>query len=99
MTPGEDEKSLDEEENAQMLSGKEATQFRALAARGNYLALDRPDIQYAVKEICRGMANPTRGDLRKLRRLGRYLIGKSRVAMDFCFQGTCDDLSIFQGWP
>ena len=34
---------------------------RKLAARANYLAADRPDIMYAVKEICRWMAKPTVG--------------------------------------
>ena len=34
------------------------TKFRARAARANYLAADRTDIQYAVKECCRGMASP-----------------------------------------
>ena len=29
-----------------------------MAARANYLSADRPDIQYAVKEICRRMASP-----------------------------------------
>ena len=41
-----------------------------LAARSNYLALDRPDIQYSTKEVCRGMANPSVADRRKLKRLG-----------------------------
>ena len=27
--------------------------FRAIAARGNYLGPDRPEMQYAAKEICR----------------------------------------------
>ena len=35
-----------------LLDKQEATRFRAVAARANYLALDRPDIQYATKEIC-----------------------------------------------
>ena len=36
-----------------------ATEFRGLAARANYLSLDRPDIQFATKGICREMAKPT----------------------------------------
>ena len=65
-TPGEDEKSWqeEEEEDRERLSNQDASQYRALAARANYLALDCPDIQYAVKETCRGMSNPTRGDFR-----------------------------------
>ena len=35
------------------LPPREATQYRALAARLNYLALDRQDIQYATKEVAR----------------------------------------------
>ena len=33
---------------------------------------------YAVKEICRNMANPTEGAWKKLKRLGRYLQGNAR---------------------
>ena len=35
------------------LNEAESTNFRALAARANYLALDRPDMAYATKELCR----------------------------------------------
>ena len=35
------------------------TEFRGAAARLNYLALDRSDIQFGTKTICSGMANPT----------------------------------------
>ena len=52
-----------EEKDRQRLNNQDATQHRALAARV-VLALDRPDVQYAVKEICQGMSTPTRGDLR-----------------------------------
>ena len=47
--------------------------FRAMAAIPNYLAADRPDVEYAAKEICRKVAKPAEGDWRKLIRLGRYL--------------------------
>ena len=36
------------------------SRFRGIAARANYLAGDRPDVQYAAKEVCRAMAAPTR---------------------------------------
>ena len=35
------------------------TAFRGAAARGNYLSADRLDCQFACKEVCRWMANPT----------------------------------------
>ena len=92
-TTGEDAKAWKEEEDAEKIGAREASEFRAVAARANYLALDRADIQYAVKEICRGMANPTRGDVRRLRRLARYLIEFPRVITTFAYQGVCDELS------
>ena len=36
--------------------------YRAVTARANYLALDRADIQYAVKELCRAMSRPLEKD-------------------------------------
>lgn len=38
--------------NDQTLPLADATQFRAIAVRANYLALDRADIQYCTREIC-----------------------------------------------
>ena len=67
------EKVIEEEEQSEELQGKEATRFRAVAARANYLQADRPDIQYAVKEICRRMAKPVVSDWQKLVRLARHL--------------------------
>ena len=57
--PGGDKKVIEEEERSEELQGKTATRFRAVAARANYLAADRPDIQYPVKEVCRRMAKQT----------------------------------------
>ena len=63
----------------------EASQYRALAARANYLALDRPDIQYAVKEIARRMSQPTGEDWKLLKRLARYLVGAPRELLKYCW--------------
>ena len=94
-SPGEDEKPWEREENGEALPQDEHTKFRALAARANYLALDRADLQYAAKEICRGMSAPTRGHLRALRRLARYLLFAPRVVWVFGFQPCVDVLSAF----
>ena len=50
------------------------------------MTLDRADTQYAVKEICRGMACPTIGHWKRLKRLGRYLRGRPRVVSLFKYQ-------------
>ena len=54
------------------LNARDTTRYRAIAARANYLVADRPDLIYAVKELCRGMAKPTELHWNKLKRLGRY---------------------------
>ena len=69
-----------------MLQDTEATTFRALTARANYLAQDRPDTQFAVKEIARRMAAPRRGDWELLKRFGRYLRGAPRAVFHFYWQ-------------
>ena len=57
---GENEPRRKEGDNEELLQESEATRYRAIAVRANFLAADRPDIMYSVKEICRGMANPKR---------------------------------------
>ena len=54
-TPGVKEEVAQGDER---LGSKDASRYRALVARGNYLALDRSDIAYEVKELSRGMATP-----------------------------------------
>ena len=94
-TPCEEEKAWEQEENSDELEPRKAKTYREVAARANYLAQDRPDIQYATKEICRGMCRPTQGDLKKLRRLARYLITSPRVVMKFGWQEPQSSLC---GW-
>ena len=71
----------------QELPERDHTRFRALAARANYLAADRTDTMYATKEICRHMATPTVGARKKLKRLGRYLLGNARLITRYEWQG------------
>ena len=77
------------------LGPSEATQYRALAARLNYLALDRPDIQYATKEIARNMATPTEGNWLLMKRMARYLKGCPRLVQMFRWQDPSFDLSTY----
>ena len=84
-----------EEVNSDYLAGKEATKFRALTARMNYLAQDRPDLQYAVKEVARRMASPRQGDWTALKRVGRYLVGAPRVVQTFAWQSMPNELDAF----
>ena len=61
-----------------------------MAARINYLGLDRPDLQYPIKEACRGMANPLVRHARMVKRVGRYLVGAPRLIWEFPWQGLED---------
>ena len=72
----------------------EHTRFRGLAARANYLSADRPDCQYAAKEVCRSMARPTRLANYALRRLCRYLVGRKRLVFSFPYQ-TAAQLEVY----
>ena len=68
------------------LRPQEATQYRALAARLNYLAMDRPDIQYATKEIARYMASPSEGNWLLIKRMARYLLDHPRLVQVYAWQ-------------
>ncbi len=70
----------------QKLEATKVTPFRAVAARANYLAADRPEAQFAAKEICRWMSAPTKCSLAALKRLGRFLEEHRRVVYRFPWQ-------------
>ena len=74
MVPGAKEEVVEEDEVP--LEGGQLRAYRSAVARGNYLAQDRPDIRYPVKELCRSMSRPTTADWGSLKRLCRYLKGR-----------------------
>ena len=65
------------------LAPREASWYRAMVARANYLAQDRMDLQYSTKELSRRMAKPQWEDVKKLKRLVRYLVGAEKVVQVF----------------
>ena len=65
--------------SSEPLDAEAASLYRAGAARANYLALDRADLTYSAKELCRRMSEPTVADLAQLRRLAKYLAGAPRL--------------------
>ena len=77
-----------------LLSPVEATQFRAVAARFNYLAADCPNLQFATKEICREMSGPTMRSQEKMKRLARYLMHIREVKLYFRWQDEISDLCV-----
>ena len=73
-------------EKDQPLAAHKYTPFRAVAARGNFLGPDRPEIQYAAKEVCRWMSSPTETGVAALKRLGRFLEGHRRLVFQYPWQ-------------
>ena len=89
-TPYNHESQEDDDEE---LDDSQALRYRACVARLNYLAQDRSDIQYPVKELCRFMSRPTQGDWRNLIRMGKYLKGRKEMAVKYWYQGKNDVLT------
>ena len=78
-TPGIKATFKELEEDSAELPSHLTTAFRGAAARGNYLAADRLDSQFACKEICRWMSRPSKHAWKALKRLCRYLAGAPRL--------------------
>ena len=95
MTPGVKRTSGDDDDGEEELSGQEATTHRAVAARAMFLAQDRADIGYAFKELSRRMSKPKARDMKDMKRLGRYMIGKGRVQVRFERQDKCNVIDIW----
>ena len=96
-TPGvpSTEPRSEEEQDNPKLTGSEATNYRAITARLNFLSQDRPDIQYSVKEVSRWMSSPRGKDLEALKRIGKYLLGKPRATFFYRWQRAPTELTSF----
>ena len=76
------------------LGAEAATQYRALAARCNYLSMDRPDIGFAAKELCRDFAQPSAASVVRLKRVVRYLVHRPRLVWHFGFEDFAGNLDV-----
>ena len=99
-TPGTRDEGRTKEDHEEKLGEEEATKYRAVIARCNYISPDSPDIAYAVKELAGGMAHPTNGDMQRLTRLGRYLKGCPRLQQWYNWQAAQDTITAYSdaGW-
>ena len=68
----------------------DATCYRSVTARLNYIAPDLADIQYATKEAARHMAIQRASHLAGLQKIGKYLAGPPQLVMHFKWQKECD---------
>jgi hypothetical protein len=75
--------------------GFDESVYRSVAARGNYLAQDRPDLQYAMKEVCRNMSKPTKDDWPLVKRVARYLLNSPRLVLNMRKQALPDKIVVW----
>lgn len=66
-----------------MMGRAEAKKCRGVAAKPNFSAQDRTDLQFSAKEACRSMGTPEKLDWTKLKRISRYLLAHQRLALVF----------------
>lgn len=87
-TPGanEDKDVVNIRSKSKVLMGKEATEYRALAARLNHLAFDCLDIQHVPKCLSKYMASPCEHDWLALNKIAKYVVGTRRFMQRFRWQ-------------
>ena len=76
----------DDDPDSQALTNGGITRYRAFVARISYLSQDRPDLKFSSMQVCGAMAKPTTRDLERVKRIGRYLVGKPRARCWFRWQ-------------
>lgn len=94
VSPGTD--GLQEGDQTQLL-GPRVQEYRSLTARLNYLSVDRPDLQFAVKELCRSMSCPRELDWLRLVRAAKFLRTRPRLVIKFPWQASSVDIVVHSG--
>ena len=79
----------DNENESELIALEEIMLFRADAARGNDLSMDRPDLQFSAKEISRAMSKPAKKDQRRIVRMAKYLKGSKNQRIKQQIQVRC----------
>jgi hypothetical protein len=77
-------------ESDEPLDAAEARRYRRLAATINYLAMDRPDLQFTASVLGRTMAKPTERSWANLKRAARYLKAHATVVLEYPEVETVD---------
>ena len=82
------------------LQTNEAIDYRSIAARFNFLARDRLDVQYVAEDIAKHMAKPMVLDCVKIRRVARYMVGAPSNVHKYEWQqqGTSIDAYADSDW-
>ena len=78
-TPGSRATGKSARNAAEPLSASEAKVFQSVAGLVNFIAVDRPDIQFAVKGVLGDMVKPLQISMLRLKRIVRYLRGRREL--------------------
>jgi len=85
-TPGAKEVGRDDRDILEVLSERDRKLAQSAAGLEQYLALDRPDIMYAVKTALQGMSQPDKLMMLRVVRIARYLLGVRRLVWRYKYQ-------------
>jgi hypothetical protein len=77
-----------------LLSATDATNFRRLAGALQYLTFTRPDIAYAVQQVCLYMHAPRASHLAALKRILRYIRGTLHLGL-YLRPSSVEDLVVY----
>jgi hypothetical protein len=73
---------------------QDATKFRSIAGALQYLTFSRPDITYAVQQICLHMYDPRESHLAAMKCILRYLQGTPDYNL-LLHRSSCSDLVVY----
>ena len=70
--------------------------YSSVVTTANFISQDRPDVRFALKELCREMARPACASWRKLKKLAKCLRGQPRVVQKIKLdvEGVGDEVKI-----
>ena len=95
-------KLVDEEGHAQELSEAGMMKYKYVVATANHVAQDRPDVRFAVKDLCLVVAKRTNGSWKKKKKLPMYLKGRARVVQKIKLggEGIANEVQVVvdSGW-
>ena len=79
----------------QEVSEEEASRFKSAVGVLMYISPERPDAQYAIRELTKFLKKPTVGSMHALSRVVRYLIKTANYGIKFEQAGECEVLDCF----
>ena len=87
--------SSKKDSDSRALSMRDATLYRRLVAKLNFLAVDRPDVLYAASTMGSQASNPKDADMVRLKRVERFLIGRPIIWTHYRWEVRSDSIMAY----